>query len=142
MTTLREWMLDVRDRNGQELTPEAVVVAASDPTSPAHHRFTWDDTAAARQWRLEEARRLIREVRITFVANDKPTTLRAFHSVRSASGRTVYEPTETIAADPVSAEMLSRQMRRDWLDFKRRWQDFNEFRLLIAAEAEHLADAG
>lgn len=143
MTTLREWMLDVRARNGNELTPGAVLEAAADPTSPAHHRFTWDDTAAAQQWRLEEARRLIREVRITFVSNDKPITLRAFHAVRDGEGANVYEPTEQIAADPVAAELLSRQMRRDWHQFKQRWQDFAEFRTFIAAQlAGDLADAG
>ena len=46
----------------QLLKPEAVVAAASDPASPLHEHFTWDDSVAASKWRLEEARQLIRSV--------------------------------------------------------------------------------
>lgn len=36
-----------------------VVMAARDPKSPLHSRFTWDDSEAAHQWRLQQARQLI-----------------------------------------------------------------------------------
>jgi hypothetical protein len=42
------------------LRPESVVSAASDPASPLHPCFTWDDAKAGHEYRLEEARRLIR----------------------------------------------------------------------------------
>lgn len=52
------------DANGGRLVPEAVVDAARDPDSPLHSHFTWDDTEAARQHRINQARVLIRTVRI------------------------------------------------------------------------------
>ena len=45
---------------GGLLSPEAVVDAAQDDTSPLHDCFEWDDTDAARLYRIEQARRLIR----------------------------------------------------------------------------------
>ena len=46
-----------RSRGGA-LVPETVLDAASDPGSPLHAAFDWDD--AAGPWRLHQARVLIR----------------------------------------------------------------------------------
>jgi hypothetical protein len=48
----------------QALTAENVVKEASDPKSPMHLAFTWDDTAAARAHRLDQARYLIGSIRV------------------------------------------------------------------------------
>lgn len=45
---------------GGILRPETVVRYASNPDSSLHSCFTWDDTAAAHQWRLNQARQLIK----------------------------------------------------------------------------------
>lgn len=58
------------------LTPDAVVEAASDPGSPLHDYFEWDDTEAARKYRLDQARTLIRVVRV-----DVQTTTHAISTV-------------------------------------------------------------
>jgi hypothetical protein len=50
--------------NGGRITPDAVVRDAKDIKSPLHDQFTWDDAEAAQQWRLEQARQLIRSVRV------------------------------------------------------------------------------
>jgi len=50
---------------GGILTPEAVVEDARDPDSPLHGEFNWDDASAAHQHRLDQARALIRSVRVT-----------------------------------------------------------------------------
>ena len=46
--------------NGGLLQPEAVVEKARPVTSPLHSKFTWDDSEAAHQYRLWQARQLIR----------------------------------------------------------------------------------
>lgn len=42
------------------LQPEAVVERARPASSPLHNKFTWDDSEAARQHRIWQARQLIR----------------------------------------------------------------------------------
>ncbi len=54
------------------LTPDMVVNEAEKATSPLHSEFEWDDSAAARSYRIEQARALIRSVRIV-VRTDKTT---------------------------------------------------------------------
>lgn len=52
------------------VTPDGILAAAVDEASPLHAEFEWDDSAAAHQHRLAQARSLIRE--ITFEAADTP----------------------------------------------------------------------
>lgn len=50
----------IASTHGGILQPETIVEEARRPSSPLHSKFTWEDTAAAHLWRLEEARKLIR----------------------------------------------------------------------------------
>lgn len=47
------------------LTAEDVLEAASHPDHPLHRYFEWDETEAAHQWRLMQARGLIRKVLVS-----------------------------------------------------------------------------
>ena len=49
-------------KNHGILSPEAVVEAAKNPNSALHTRFEWDNTKAAHQYRLWQARNLLRVV--------------------------------------------------------------------------------
>ena len=62
-------LLDLEKRN-RRLLPEDVVAAAADPKHVLHDYFEWDDSEAARLYRLDQARALIREVKVTIVTND------------------------------------------------------------------------
>ena len=46
--------------NGGLLQPEIVVEAARPKSSPLHSRFEWDDSVAGQQYRIWQARQLIR----------------------------------------------------------------------------------
>ena len=70
---------------GQTLKPERVVEAAKPETSPIHKYFTWDDTEAGIQWRLHEARNLIRMVITVLPAVNEP--VRMFVSLSNERGQ-------------------------------------------------------
>ena len=124
---LRDVLMEIRAKRGV-LTPEIVVEEAADPLHPLHHRFTWDDSEAARKWRLHEAGNLLR-VRYKADAGDDRADLRAFWVTRDAEGHptSTYEPIEEVVLDPFQRELLLKQMRRDWQSFKRRYQHMEEF---------------
>jgi len=69
----------IESRAGK-LTPEQVVTVAADEASALHGCFTWDDSEAAAKWRLDEARAIIRSVRIETVIEDR--TIRSVAYVR------------------------------------------------------------
>ena len=63
MTQL-EALKAIAARDGGLLRPQAVVDAARDEESPLHGAFCWDDTEAARKYRLWQAQDLIRSFRV------------------------------------------------------------------------------
>ena len=54
-----------------QLTPQNTVERARDPTNPLHAYFTWDDAKAADERRLDQARLLIRSVRVEVEYEDR-----------------------------------------------------------------------
>lgn len=52
------------------LTPEDVVEAAQAESHELHDCFTWDDTECGKLYRLDQARGLIREVKVQIVSRD------------------------------------------------------------------------
>jgi hypothetical protein len=84
-----------------ELKPSEVVEAASDPTSPLHLCFEWDDSAAAHEHRLWQARRLIRLTLV--VSNDgkeEPYVHVPVASCRQAGGEGAYHPMSFVVSKP------------------------------------------
>ena len=61
----------LEDRQGR-LVAEDVVAEASNPDNPLHTCFEWDNLIAGHQFRLEQARTLIRRVKIVVTICDTP----------------------------------------------------------------------
>jgi hypothetical protein len=70
------------DANGGLLTPAAVVERAENPKSALHGAFEWDDTEAARKYRLEQARQLIRVTVEVIRTPTEETKVTAFFALR------------------------------------------------------------
>lgn len=82
------------------LTPDAVLIDATDEDSPLHTLFPWDDKIAADRHRLDIARSIIREVHYTYTINR--VTVKAVRYVRDPSiGKDRgYVTTEAASNDP------------------------------------------
>lgn len=130
MMDLREILQSIRDQRN-ELNDEIVVQEASDPDHPLHHRFEWDDTVAGHKYRLVQAQEMLR---VTFKPSPEAHEIRAFWPIRGEGARTDYVPTEEVVQDPVSRQIMLRQMNREWESFKRRYEHMEEFATLISAE--------
>lgn len=87
---------------GSEVTPDDLVVAAESPKSPAHKFFEWEDTEAARLYRLVQARTLISHITVIIVSNGREEETKAFHSVvikSDDSQQRVYVGVGAVAKD-------------------------------------------
>jgi hypothetical protein len=138
--SLRDQMATIYSTHGL-LTPALVVDVARPAEHPLHSRFDWDDATAGESWRRQQARELIRSVRLTYreATDTQPAkTIRAYNAVETPEGH-VYKPAEEVAADPLLAQMVRRDMERAWRDLKRRYADFEEFWRMVAADADESA---
>ena len=78
MDAVEQVLYALADVHDGRLTPAIVVAAAVDPASPLHDKFTWDDSKAAIKHRENEARALIRTVRVEFRTETFTFTAPAF----------------------------------------------------------------
>lgn len=111
-------LMAICTKNGGVLKAEDVVAHAENPASAMHSWFTWDDTEAARQWRLHQARMLIR-VTVT-VSPDKQEHMRAYVSMaddRYGEDGGGYR----VMADVLTDEERRRQLLEEALLEANRW---------------------
>lgn len=102
MTQL-EALKAIAARDGGFLRPAAVVDAARDENSPLHGAFCWDDTEAARLYRLDQAQRLIRKFHVKIETSGKTENIPVFIAVssdrKSDKENNPYRLTTDIAKD-------------------------------------------
>lgn len=133
MADLESLLREVRERRGL-LTPQNVVEEARPEDHPLHSHFEWDDQVAGHEFRIIQARTLIRRVTVTKVTpDDLPLKVRTFHSVAGPAGRS-YEPIEEIVEEPITMRILLSQMRRDFAALKRRYAHMAQFYDMIREE--------
>jgi hypothetical protein len=72
----------IRLKNDGKLRTEDVIKDASRKTSPIHKAFTWDDAVAGHQFRLHEARQLVRVVVVARDEESDQVPHHAFWNVR------------------------------------------------------------
>lgn len=134
MTTVKEWAEKVRVEYGK-LTPVTMVEAARSDgpvECPVYDRFRFDDDAsAAEAWRLDEARNIIRHIKVTYRKSERSAerTVRAYHAVPDTDGPEPYrfERVEDVAADPMMRQIVLRDMEREWKTLKSRYGHMVEF---------------
>lgn len=142
--TIRDALQDIYDRHG-ELTPRLVVDEATSGTTEAgdalSRHLQWDDALAADSHRIDQARRLIRSVRIGYrepTEEEASRSVRGFVSVQTADGRS-YHPTAKVAEDPFLRQLMLRDAEREWKAMFRKYNHLKEFTEMVQKDLE--ADA-
>ena len=134
----QEALQSLYDEHGT-LTPSLVVAAAVDPSHELHPRFVWDDSEAAKRYRLVQASGLIRSVhiRIDRGEDSEPVRVRAFVADREMSLSQespdsedlcgTYRPVEEVVASDVLRTAWFRSLAREWQSLKRKAGASREF---------------
>lgn len=117
----------ISDSCGGIINPDAVVSAAKAENSPLHKYFTWEDNEAAHQWRLHEARMMLRVV-VQYIGKDEDP-VRVFVSLKN--DRT-EEGGYRVVADVLNDKDLYKQLLNDALEdldvFTRKYERLKELR--------------
>lgn len=137
--TIKEELQKIYDGKGT-LTPDLVVAAARSKDHPLHlHVFDREPTEAAEAWYRDRAHELIQSVKIVYRDDDAgPRSVRAFQAIRSESGY-AYEPTEKVLHDPLLAKLVMMDMEREWLQLRKRYEQFREFWELVKESPVEIA---
>lgn len=102
---IRERLTEICKANGGVLTPEAVVEDAKSKASPLHGQFQWNVKQAAYQHWLDQARSLIRSVRVVLTEDwiRAPAYVRDPHAERDVQG---YVTTLSLRSDEDAARAV------------------------------------
>ncbi len=122
-------MMLLKSQHGALVPAEAVVDFARDDSTALHAYFDWDDTEAARKWRIEQARHVIRMI-VEVIAQDLPP-VRAFVSLttdRNAGGG--YRSVRDVLADDRLREQMLQDALSEFKLFRAKYEGLKELRRL------------
>lgn len=128
----------IADENSGLLLADKVVAAARNEDSPLHNRFEWNDSEAAHQYRLEQARHLIR-VAVEYVeSGDKKLPFRVFVSLSpdrlNEDGG--YRSMVSVMRDPDRKHQLIVDALDELQRFQDKYSGLTELRKIFDAIAE------
>lgn len=128
--SVKKQLEDIYEAHGQ-LTPQLLVDAARPADHPLHDRFEWDNSVAGEKYREEQARSLIRTVRVVEVQGDTEiTSVRAFHSVPGPQGPS-YVPLAEVVKDPIKAAIVLRTAEREWRQMFSRYKHLDDWVAMV-----------
>lgn len=128
----------LREKGGVRVTARDVVERAREPLSVLHDVFEWDDSIAAKQWRLRQARQLLNHIVVIVEEDGARTETRAIFNVGTPEGKG-YLPHEIVATtEEYRAQVLAAALGeiRAW---QQRYSVYKELERIHQAIEEALA---
>lgn len=120
-------------RHRGKMKLEQVVEYAAREDSPLHYFFEWDDSEAARRWRISEARRLVQNTfKVTQVEGSEVQVFRFAVSLPSDRDSRTYRRTVDVLSVPEQRAELLESAKRDFLALRRRYAMLEELSELFA----------
>ena len=125
---------------GESYTPEMILEYAKNPDSELHKCFTWDDSEAARLYRLHEARVICESLKVVVEDVDESKQPRTFRIIEHDHKEKAYKPVSIIVRQEDSYARLLAQARSELETFRVRYQRLTELESVIEAIEEVLND--
>ena len=117
-----------------KLTPKMVVIEASDPLSPLHSQFEWNDTEAAIKYREDQARRLIRNIMVRVTIDDEPQEVRFFLNVSQGKERS-YRNISYVSNDEDLQAQVVQQAHAELERWRTKWGQYRQLQNFVDAIA-------
>jgi hypothetical protein len=116
------------------ITPELLVKEAKRSKSPLHPIFEWDDTKAAYNYRLQQARVLLNNIQITVISDGEYRKIDVYEVTTNKEG---YKSIDTFTPDDLEYVKNScAQNLNYWKNKLRNYKEFDKVRELIEQAIE------
>lgn len=122
----------LRIRHNGRLEPEWVVHAAKRLENPLHPLFEWDDSVAAQNWRVDQARAVIRAVEVVIEEAKEAKPVRAFVSIVRENDRS-YTSIADAMSDPELRGQVLRNALKELEAWRHRYAELVELATVFAA---------
>jgi hypothetical protein len=104
------------------ITPEILVGEAKKRKSPLHNIFEWDDTKAAANYRLQQARILLNNIRVTVVTDGESKEISVYEVTSVKEG---YKSIDTFTSDDI--DFVRTGIERDLFYLKKKLELYKQF---------------
>jgi hypothetical protein len=130
---------NLRAKTG-DLNPQDIVEMARPKGSPAHGEFTWSNKVAAEQYRLEQARKMVRSIVVLYKETPKAGPQRAYVQITRSEVKNdevqrkrVYTDVRDALKDPETrAEILSRAIS-EAASYRKKYAHLSELAVVLNA---------
>jgi hypothetical protein len=131
----------LHQKNGS-VTPSSILEAAQDPKSPLHRYFEWDDTEAAKKYRLAQASAMLQASKMVVVLSEaRREPVAAFPEVRrmlpAARGNGAFKMRKEVLDEPdARQELIERKLSvlRGWCRETIDIEELQDMRAAILAQ--------
>ena len=121
----------------EDIKPKDVVDTARNPRNPLHPHFEWRDQIAAERYRLDQARNLLRTLRI----EDTATNLgpqRAFFNISADDGHS-YQRLDRVLDSDELRQIVLKQAEEDLRAFERRFAELKDICGIVRKARERVS---
>ena len=128
----------IRTANDGNLDAGDVVTESRPEDAPLHQLFEWDDAVAAEEHRKNQARQIIRSVRVETPADDRksPPKVVICYVSPAPQKKPGYRLAEEAMADPVTREQVLNNALAALAGWKQRYADLEDIAGDLAGVAE------
>jgi hypothetical protein len=134
MSSIKEELTQIFQEHDGHLPPEAVVEFARNENTALHAEFEWDDTEAAHQFRLSQARKLIRlNIDVIETPNGNvsvPVYVSLVSDRRSGTG---YRALTDVMSDAEMRAQLLQQAIHELQRVRRKYESLRELAPVFSA---------
>lgn len=116
----------MKEKSIKSVTAREVLEDAKDETTPYHDHFDWDDTSAAEQFRLSQARQLIASIVEVKIIREEEVPIRVFVNVIGSDGERAYFPMEYAMARPKLANQVIANALKEVKNWSIRYKEYQE----------------
>lgn len=127
---------NIRKLRGGDFTAEDIVDRARDESSPLHAGFEWDDTAAAHEHRLSQARKINRSIQVKYLNLPTQPVTRAYEVKRvevtkkGKSSKKYFSTSEEVMSDPDAKARLITQALNELQRLRMRFRLLQELAIV------------
>lgn len=129
---------EIQDECGT-ITKEEFLERSRPSDAPTHELFEWDDSIAAEQYRLEQARHTIGHLRVVYLGEDeKEKKVSAVVNISPQRVNAQYQSIDVVLSDKETSAIVFNRIKAELNAFIERNKHFKELGKLLVESGEKI----
>lgn len=128
-----ETISEIEKRDGV-VTKESFLEASRPIEAPTHNAFEWNDSVAAEKYRLEQSGRIIRNLCVKIIKDDKPEKVTAYVNInKTTADNARYMSLQVALEDDENRSAVLENALNELRLFKRKYETLSELAEVFTA---------